>query len=186
MLHSVALVELTVCLVAWSLAFLKPRRQAAGQVKTVRAPESRWGIFLQAIGFAVIGAYVRPSGFEKSPLSLIASMILAPLSVALVWAATRHLGKQWRYEAALSEDHELIQTGPYRWLRHPIYASMLVMVLAAGAAWTWWPMFVAALIFFLIGTEIRVRAEDRLLSERFQDSFLAYRSHVRAYIPLIR
>jgi len=89
-------------------------------------------------------------------------------------------------EAALSEDHELVQTGPYRWLRHPIYASMLGMLLATGFAKTWWPMFVAAVIFFVAGTEIRVRAEDRLLAERFQESFTSYRSRVRAYIPFIR
>jgi protein-S-isoprenylcysteine O-methyltransferase Ste14 len=56
---------------------------------------------------------------------------------------------------------------------------MLGMLLATGAARTWWPMFVAALIVFLAGTEVRVRAEDRLLGERFQDSFFAYRSRVR-------
>ena len=109
-----------------------------------------------------------------------------PALAVLVWAATRHLGKQWRYEAALSEDHELIQTGPYRWLRHPIYTSMLLLLLAAGLAWTWWPMLLAALVFFVVGTEIRVRAEDRLLAGRFQESFGAYRSRVRAYIPFIR
>jgi protein-S-isoprenylcysteine O-methyltransferase Ste14 len=47
-------------------------------------------------------------------------------------------------------------------------------------------MFIGALIIFLAGTEIRVRAEDRLLSERFQKSFIAYRSRVCAYIPFIR
>lgn len=80
---------------------------------------------------------------------------------------------------------ELIQTGPYRWIRHPIYTSMLGMLLATGASWTWWPMFVASLIAFLAGTEIRVRAEDRLLTERFKDSFIDYRSRVRAYIPFV-
>jgi len=186
MLQTAALIELVLCLIAWSLAFLKPRKQAAGQKKVVRAPESKLGILLVTISFALTGAYVRPAGFEKSAPELIASMILAPLSTALVWAATRHLGKQWRYEAALSEDHELIQTGPYRWLRHPIYTSMLLLLLAAGLAWTWWPMLLAALFFFLLGTEIRVRAEDRLLAGRFQESFSAYRSRVRAYIPFIR
>jgi protein-S-isoprenylcysteine O-methyltransferase Ste14 len=186
MLQIVALVELILCWVAWSLAFLKPHKQAAGQKKVVRAPTSKWGIVLETLGFALVWAYVRPIGFEKSVPSLIASVILGPPSVALVWAATRHLGKQWRYEAALNEDHELIQTGPYRWVRHPIYASMLGMLLATGAARTWWPMFVAALIVFLAGTEIRVRAEDRLLAERFQESFIAYRSRVPAYIPCIR
>jgi protein-S-isoprenylcysteine O-methyltransferase Ste14 len=63
---------------------------------------------------------------------------------------------------------------------------MLGRLLTTGLAWTWWPMFAAALIVFIAGTEIRVRAEDRLLAGRFQESFTAYRSRVRAYIPFIR
>ena len=138
------------------------------------------------IGFSLAWLYVRPSGFEKSAVSLIASMVLGPPSVALAWAAARHLGKQWRFEAALSEDHELIQTGPYRRVRHPIYASMAGMLLATGAARTWWPIYVAAVVFFLAGTEIRIRAEDRLLAARFGESFTAYRSRVWAFLPLFR
>jgi len=168
------------------LAFVKPRKQAAGQKKVVRAPASRWGLLMVMVSYALVWAYVRPVGFEKSSPSLIASMVLGPVSVGLAWWATRHLGKQWRFEAALSEDHDLIQTGPYGWVRHPIYTSMLAMLLATGAAWTWWPMWVASVAAFLIGTEIRVRAEDGLLEERFQDSFRSYRSHVRAYIPFLR
>ncbi len=186
MLQIAAFVELIICWVLWSLGFVQPRKQSARQKKVVTAPASKWGIILEMFGFALVWAYVRPVGFEKSAPSLIASMILAPPSAALGWAAARHLGKQFRLEAALSEDHELVQTGPYRWVRHPIYASMLGMLLATGLAWTWWPMFLAALIVFIAGTEIRVRAEDRLLAERFQKSFTAYRSRVRAYIPFIR
>lgn len=185
MLKVVAFLELILCWVAWSLAFVKPRKQAATQKKVAIAPGSRAGILLVMVSFALVWSYVRPMGFEKSVLSLITSMILGPPSVALAWAATRHLGKQWRYQAALSEDHELIQTGPYRWIRHPIYTSMLGMLLATGACWTWWPMFAPAMIVFLAGTGIRVRAEDRLLAERFKDCFIAYRSRTRAYIPFI-
>jgi protein-S-isoprenylcysteine O-methyltransferase Ste14 len=47
-------------------------------------------------------------------------------------------------------------------------------------------MSVAGLFFFLVGTEIRVRSEDRLLAERFPESFDAYRLNVHAYIPFIR
>ena len=63
---------------------------------------------------------------------------------------------------------------------------MLGMVLATGFAWTWWPLQIAGIAFFLVGTEIRIRAEDRLLGERFQESFAAYRARVPAYIPFIR
>ena len=186
MLKIIALCELLACWVAWALAFVKPRRQAAEQKEVARAPASKWGIGLVMLSFALIWAYVRPVGYEKSEAALIVSMVFGPPSVALAWAATRHLGKQWRYQAAVSEGHELIQTGPYRWLRHPIYASMLGMILATGFCLTWWPMFVAAIVVFLTGTEIRVRTEDRLLGDHFGESFVAYRARVRAYIPFVR
>ena len=185
-LELVAFVELGVCWVVWVLAFIKPQKSAAGKEKAVRAPSSRVGIFLVMVGYACIWAFVRPTGFAKSEASLIASMIIGPPSVALVWMATRHLDKQWRFEAALSDDHELITTGPYRWLRHPIYASMLGMLLATGMVKTWWPLLTAGVIFFVIGTEIRIRAEERLLSERFGESFAQFKASTKAYIPFIR
>jgi protein-S-isoprenylcysteine O-methyltransferase Ste14 len=186
MLENAAIVELVLCWLAWALAFWGPRMRAGSGKITVRAPASRWGIVVTGLGFALISVHVRPVGFEKSAPSLIASMIFAPFSAALAWAATRHLGKQWRFEAALIEGHELIQTGPYAWVRHPIYTSMVGMGLAAGFALTWWPMFVAGLALILAGTEIRAREEDRLLAGRFGDAFIAYRSRVRAYIPFLR
>ena len=174
-----------VCWVVWLLAFLKPRKQASQQKEVAKAPQSRWGLLLVMLAFACLWAYVRPVGFHKSTFALVSSMILGPLSVVLAWWATRHLGKQWRFQAAVSEGHQLIQTGPYRWVRHPIYTSMLGMLLATGAAWTWLPMLLAALSFFIVGTGIRVRAEDRLLASHFGEEFTAYRSRVRAYIPFI-
>ena len=96
------------------------------------------------------------------------------------------LDRQWRFEAALSEDHELIKTGPYRWLRHPIYASMLGMLLQVGLAKTWWPFLIAGIAFYVIGTEIRVRAEESLLASRFGSDYTEYRRSARAYIPFIR
>lgn len=63
---------------------------------------------------------------------------------------------------------------------------MLGMLLATGFAKTWWPLLVAGVVFFLIGTEIRVRAEERLLDERFGDEFKRYKATTAAYIPFLR
>ena len=186
MLQIAAYVMLGLCWLAWVLAFVKPRRSAAGKAKVERAPASRWGIFLVMLGFACEWTFVYPSGFHKSPASLIASMLVGPPSVVLAWMATRHLDKQWRFEAALSEDHELITTGPYRWIRHPIYASMFGMLLATGLAKSWWPLLVAGVVLFIIGTEIRVRAEEGLLAARFGQKHATYRATTRAYIPCVR
>jgi protein-S-isoprenylcysteine O-methyltransferase Ste14 len=186
MLRIAAYVVLIGCWIAWGLAFVKPQKSAAGQKKAARAPSSRWGIFFVFLGFAGVWAYVQPEEFDKSAASLIASMVVGPPCVALAWAATRHLGKHWRFEAALSEDHELIRTGPYRWLRHPIYASLLGMLIQTGLVKAWWPMFLAGVVFYLIGTEIRVRAEDGLLASRFGADFAQYKRTTRAYVPFIR
>jgi protein-S-isoprenylcysteine O-methyltransferase Ste14 len=185
-LEIAAWVELGVCWIAWSLAFVKPQKRAAGAKKAVQAKSSRWGILLVMLSYACMWAFVRPVGFEKSAASLIASMIIGPPSVVLVWMAARHLDKQWRFEAALSEDHKLITTGPYRWLRNPIYASMLGMLLETGLAKSWWPLLVAGVVFFVIGTEIRVRAEEKLLASRFGEEFARYKAGTPAYLPFLR
>ena len=186
LLQWIALGELALCWIIWSMAFVQPRKKAAGRKKVARAPASRGGIFLNFIGCACIFAYVRPAGFEKTIPELIAAMLIAPPAVVLVWKATAHLGKQWRYEAAITEDHELITTGAYRLVRHPIYTSMLGMILATGLAYTWWPLLLAGFLIFLIGIEIRVRAEDRLLEEYFQEEFLEYKARTRAFFPFLR
>jgi hypothetical protein len=89
-------------------------------------------------------------------------------------------------EAALNADHELVTSGPYRIIRHPIYASMFAMmimsVLLLGKL-PWWPIAIA---LFLTGIEIRIHAEDRLLRERFGSRFEDWKSKVPAYVPLLR
>lgn len=185
-LEIAAWIELGICWAGWTMAFVKPQQRAARRKKVVRRVSSRVGIAFVGLAFACVWAFVFPKGFHKSTASLIASMIIGPLAVALAWMAVRHLGKQWRFEAALSEDHELIMTGPYRWLRHPIYASMLGMLLEAGLAKAWWPLLVAGAVFFIIGTDIRVYAEEGLLVARFGEAYSRYKAETKAYIPLLR
>jgi protein-S-isoprenylcysteine O-methyltransferase Ste14 len=181
-----ALADLALCWILWILVFVVRHLRPGGGKAVVTAPEARKGIVLQGLAFALVWTYTWPVMFERPAMLLILSMILGPLSVALAWFSVRHLGKQWRVQAGLNADHELVKTGPYRFLRHPIYASILGMLLATGLVWTSWPMLVLALICYFAGTEIRVRAEDRLLAGRFEDSFTAYRSRVPAYIPFLR
>ena len=63
---------------------------------------------------------------------------------------------------------------------------MLGMLLATGFAKTWWPLLIAGVTFFVIGTEIRVRAEEQLLATRFGDEFEKYKATTPAYLPFLR
>jgi len=108
------------------------------------------------------------------------------LASVLSWTATRALGRYLRFEAAVDADHQLVRTGPYRVVRHPIYASMLCLILGFGIMVARPVVFLVAMILFIAGTEIRVRVEDRLLAESFGEEFREYRRSTAAYIPLLR
>jgi protein-S-isoprenylcysteine O-methyltransferase Ste14 len=108
------------------------------------------------------------------------------LAILLSWTGTRSLGRQWRIDAGLNPDHALVTSGPYRFVRHPIYSSMLCVLCGTGLLVAPLPLLFVAILVFVIGTEIRVRIEDRLLASFFGERFQAYRQSVPAYIPFVR
>ena len=97
-----------------------------------------------------------------------------------------HLGKQFRVHAGLYMDHELVQTGPYSVVRHPIYSSLLAMLLCTILVLTRWEWAAVSVVLFIVGTEIRVHSEEKLLAGRFGEEFEAYRRKVPAYVPFVR
>ena len=110
-------------------------------------------------------------------------MAIAVASVWLVNAAARRLGKQWALAARLVEGHTLIQDGPYRYVRNPIYAGMFGMLLATGLAAAQWIPLLIGIVLFIPGTYIRIQSEERLLRQAFGSEFEAYARAVPALIP---
>ena len=71
-------------------------------------------------------------------------------------------------------------------MRHPIYASMLCMLLGTGLLITPAPLLLVSVVLVLIGLEIRIRIEDALLASRFGERFREYQRRVPAYLPFVR
>lgn len=119
-------------------------------------------------------------------------VILATVVVVVAWVSNwwclrsiRTLGKQWTVEARLIKGHELITAGPYGVVRNPIYLGMFGLLVATGLALSQpWAML-AAIVAFLVGNRIRIRAEERLLRESFGPQFEDYARRVPAFLPRI-
>ncbi len=170
-----------------SAFFIGGKARPAGKT-VVSAPRAMWGILFQAVAFAMVWAR-RPSAPLRAdtPAPVLAIALSIGVASALcALYAKRHLGRQWRVNAALLADHDLVMSGPYSVVRHPIYAAMVGMLFMTGLIMARWEVLAAAIPIFLIGIEIRVRAEDRLLEDRFGDLFREYKRRVRAYVPYIR
>ncbi|MBZ5723823.1 MAG: isoprenylcysteine carboxylmethyltransferase family protein [Acidobacteriia bacterium] len=186
MLRGIAGVELLLCWVVWwyPFVFRAPHRQKRASI-TALLP-TRIGLLLETIGIGVAFNFRVPGAAVSSPARMAGGPVLGVIGIVLAWTAVAHLGRQFRIHAGLYVDHELVRTGPYAVVRHPIYASLLAMLLCTILLLTRWPWPVAALVLYVAGTEIRVRTEDGLLASRFGEEFEAYRRKVPAYIPLVR
>ena len=98
-----------------------------------------------------------------------------------IWAR-RHLGKNWSQAVTLKQDHELITTGPYAFVRHPIYTGLLLAFLGSAIARGQWRGLLAVALIF-VGLWRKLTLEEKWMREHFGDSYAAYSRRVRALIP---
>jgi protein-S-isoprenylcysteine O-methyltransferase Ste14 len=173
---------LIVGIAAWFTPFVLAHRG----VKTASTVDrrSRWGVLLQLAAYTLLWQghfWTR----QLAPWQLVACVALLGLAIVLSWTSSSALGVHLRVDAALGDEHQLIRSGPYGLVRNPIYTSMLLVLCATGVMVTPWQLFVAGLVLFVIGTEIRVRTEEILLAARFGEEFQQYKRSVPAYIPFL-
>lgn len=109
-----------------------------------------------------------------------ACVTLAGLLFA-VWAR-RHIGKNWSQSVTLKEDHELITSGPYGMVRHPIYTGLLAgflgMLIAMGSV-----RGVVAFLLVLIALWQKWRLEEKWMLEEFGQAYTDYARRVPAVVP---
>ena len=152
-----------------------------------RDPRSRAGIIIQAVGIALTGfGPIRLTLSSVSPAGLAGTAVVLVLmcgAIGLFATSSRELGKNWSLVARMRSDHELVRTGPYARVRHPIYLGMLLFLLALAVALGHWLQLVVAIPVFLVGTAIRTRLEDGLLEHQFGEKFRDYRSSTPALLP---
>jgi protein-S-isoprenylcysteine O-methyltransferase Ste14 len=155
-----------------------------------REPASLIGFALQMLGLAFVWFIRRPmftpiarTGKALEILLAVVTIVAGVSSVWIMLAAIRALGKQWSLTARVLEGHNLITTGPYALVRHPIYTALLNMTIATGLAQSNWLALVSAILIYLTGTMIRIKSEERLLRETFGAEYEEFARRVPALIP---
>ncbi len=116
--------------------------------------------------------------------TLAMGALICVLGLFLTLWARWTLAGNWSSDVTFKQNHELIRTGPYRFVRHPIYSGLLVMclgtALAAGKIHSWLALPVMALAFW-----IKLKQEERLMLLHFPDDYPAYQKQVKALVPFI-
>lgn len=131
--------------------------------------------------FTLVEYLVRDLGFR--PVPFIVGLIIAALSFAVRASAVRALGRMWSVHIEIRREHELVQGGPFAWVRHPIYLAAILELVGAllfmNSLYTW-GLFAVAFVPSLIA---RIRLEERAMIAQFGDAYVRYRKTTPAVLP---
>lgn len=160
------------------------RRGIPEERPALRDPRSMHGLALEGLSFLIAFAFL------ERPLTSAAwrhagAIVFAILAVAILFAALRHLGLEWRIKAVVTGDHRLVTTGPYAHVRHPVFTALFCLLIATALLLSRPWAGALAVVICLYGTHIRIRAEDSLLRHHFGPRFEQYRARVPSLAPFL-
>ena len=135
-------------------------------------------LFSTQMSFAWLGKRFVPD----SPLLGMLAVALTAAGVAFAIWARWHLGENWSGTVTLKADHELIRTGPYRSIRHPIYTGMLLAMIGTALA-VGELRGILAFLITLASFYQKARREERFLHQEFGEKFAAHTQHTGMFLP---
>jgi len=173
-------------LVTWILAAGWSARTASHHDLGAESPSRV--LTLAAIVMILISYWpVTSARLWDTPASLgWALFALAAIGFAFTWMARLHLGPLWSGASAPTEDHRIVDTGPYGIVRHPVYAGLLLAALATAAESGRVEAVVGALVL-IAALSLRAKLEERFLRRDLGDAaYTAYRQRVPMLIPFAK
>jgi protein-S-isoprenylcysteine O-methyltransferase Ste14 len=153
---------------------------------------SRYAILLiEVAGFVLLFRHSAGIGFlgnrfmHRTLASAIVGSILTWMGIGLAIWARYHLAEYWSARITIKEDHQLIRTGPYARLRHPIYSGIVLAAIGSAVVIDQ-RRCVLGVCLVLIGYCIKARKEETMLTQQFGDAFREHQKHAGFLVPRFR
>lgn len=139
--------------------------------------------FLATMAFHRLPQSVTSHSIGGSPLVQVIGLVLFLAGFSLALWARQHLGKNWGMPMTEKLKPKLITTGPYQYIRHPIYTGMLFMMIGSAVDENvyWLIVFVVALIYFCVSAVV----EEQNLHREFPKDYPLYKRQTKMLLPFI-
>jgi protein-S-isoprenylcysteine O-methyltransferase Ste14 len=126
---------------------------------------------------------LRNGHLNSNPERAAIGILLFAIGLGFAIWARLHIGRNWGTPMSKKDDPELVTSGPYRLVRHPIYTGILLAGVGTAVAlnWTWMFVTVLAGIYFIYSATV----EERYLVEQFPDAYPMYRRATKMLVPFI-
>lgn len=173
--------------VGWGLFWLYWLVAAFSMKRPSRVAWSRQlrirGLILMAVLVLIrVGAF-RGHGANTDPWRAGVGLALFALGLAFAIWARIHIGRNWGTPMMERAEPELVTSGPYRLVRHPIYSGFVVAGIGTAIGLSWWWLAAVALagVYFVYSATV----EERYLTDEFPDTYPAYKRSTKMLLPFI-
>jgi protein-S-isoprenylcysteine O-methyltransferase len=166
--------------------YLMKRSKANAVSKDRKSLELNWILGSAGFGLATFCAVDLPAWALpwREPVEM-SGVCLCVLGLAVRWHAILYLGRLFTVNVAIAADHHLIDSGPYRIIRHPCYAGSLLIILGLGLCMGNFASLLIILVCCFVGCLRRIRVEEEALLEAFGGQYRAYVQRTRRLIPFV-
>ena len=178
-------IVLVIWVVSEALLTLFKRSKTNAVSKDRNSMKLIWLVNVAAFTIGITAAYRFPAGRILWPVIPEVGYRLVAAGLALRWYSVFYLGRFFTTNVALASDHRVIDSGPYRLIRHPSYAGGLIATLGLCLVIQNW---LSLLIIFTCSCAVqlwRIHVEEKALAEGLGDSYRAYMQRTSRLIPLI-
>jgi protein-S-isoprenylcysteine O-methyltransferase Ste14 len=168
--------------VFWTYWFVSAFSVKKGRVNWSRELRIRAVIVVLAILLFRLGAF-QNGGLNVDPRLVGPGLVIFAAGLGFAVWARIHIGRNWGSPMSQKDEPELVTSGPYRLVRHPIYTGVLVGGIGTAVAlnWVWLIAVALAGIYFVYSAVV----EERNLTEQFPNAYPAYRRSTRMLVPYI-
>jgi protein-S-isoprenylcysteine O-methyltransferase Ste14 len=163
----------------WIVAAFSMKR---GHVSWSRELRIRAVVFVGAIVLVRFGAF-KHDGLNSDPWRAGLGLFLFAVGLGFAIWARLHIGRNWGTPMSKKDQPELVTSGPYRLVRHPIYSGILLAGAGTAVAlsWIWLIALALAAVYFIYSATV----EERYLTEQFPDTYPRYKSSTKMLVPFI-
>jgi protein-S-isoprenylcysteine O-methyltransferase Ste14 len=163
----------------WLIAAFSVKRDRMAWSRELRV---RAVIVVLVILLSRLGAF-RNHGLNSDPGRAAVGVVLFAGGLGFAIWARVHIGRNWGTPMSRKNEPELVSSGPYRLVRHPIYSGILVAGIGTAVAlsWTWLIAVALAGVYFVYSAVV----EEHNLTEQFPETYPAYRRSTKMLVPFI-
>jgi len=143
-----------------------------------------WIVIVVSVGLASAFSDYEPMRIHASArLVQTIALVLLIGGLALRWTSVMFLGRYFTVNVTVLHDHRVVDSGPYRYVRHPSYSGLLLAFLGLGLFFNNWLSLVIVVVPITIALVYRIRVEEAALSAAMGAEYAAYCARTKRLVP---